>query len=350
MTTHPDPHSVSDRPLVRVRRPDELFTAVPYLLNFHPDDSLVLVTTRERGGRQLVDAAVRVDLDEVLQDPETAAAQLAERLRPEGPLDTLLLVYCEDEPPAGWLNRFLGQARRHGLVPVGGWQITGTHCRDLWPTPGRWRPRADEDSRVAAEFVVQGRAPAVSRHALLPDLSPAPDPVRSVAEQVMHRAGRASVGVRMKAAAAWQQALTAGEPLGPARCGLVHAGLGSVLLRDALLVSCLGMDQAAVRRAVTSRQAAADLFDSFFRPGAPPPDRDRLTATAALLVELVRCAPPGRRAEPLAILAWCAWWAGDGATANQYLELVQRADPRHRLSLLLEAALAGGVRPGWAAR
>lgn len=334
---------------IRVGHPEELIAAIPYLLRFTPTDSLVVIVVQDRGHGARIDACVRFDLTMVRDRPEKSVVELARRFTVR-PMEALFLVYTEDDLPPHWEGRLTTAAAGSGIQPVGSWQVGQERYRELGPGRPQWRPLTSAGARVAAEFVLQGSAPAESRPQLLPDLTPAPEPVLAAVHRVCTATRTADTGVRLRAVTVWHRALARREPLGPAHCGLVHAGLASVLLRDALLASCLGVDEAGVLRAATGRQAAADLFDRLFAPGCPPPDAARIAAAGALLAELVRCAPPGRAAEPLSVLAWCAWWTGDGASANQYLELVLEQDPRHRLGLLLAAALDHGLRPGWVPR
>src|SRR4051812_38127714 len=61
-------------PRLAVRSPADLIAAVPYLLGFHPADSVVVVALR---GRRVVFAA-RGDLPEPGSDPRPAARHLAQ--------------------------------------------------------------------------------------------------------------------------------------------------------------------------------------------------------------------------------------------------------------------------------
>lgn len=352
MTTQHESGHLTQPPRIQVGNPAELIAAVPYLLGFFPTDSLVAVTTRDRGDGDLVEACGRADLQPAIESTEEALARLAALVGRDGPVDAMFFVYTEDELPPGWERRLSAAAVMFGFRPVGAWQVDGDRYRPLASDPEPWQCLTlAEIGRVAAEFVLQGRAPAASRTQLLPDLSPAPGPVRDAVARVCSATRRPDAGVRQRAVRVWHRALAQQAPLGPARCGLVHAGLRSVLLRDALLASCVGLEEPEVLRAATSTRAAGRLFDQLLTPGsAGPPDPDRIAASSALLAELVRCAPPGGRAEPLSVLAWCAWWTGDGASANQYLDLLFQEDPGHSLGQLLDAALTGGVRPGWVPR
>src|ERR1044071_6415921 len=70
-------------PKLTLRDPADVAAAVPYLLGFHPSDSLVVIGLR--GG----DAAMvqRWDLD---HDAEGLAAAISQTLRPSGPHAVLL--------------------------------------------------------------------------------------------------------------------------------------------------------------------------------------------------------------------------------------------------------------------
>ena len=73
--------NATDRPRLTVRSPADLITAVPYLIGFHPTDSVVVVAMR---GRRIVFAA-RADLPEPGDRPgDAAGATSRRRHRPAG--------------------------------------------------------------------------------------------------------------------------------------------------------------------------------------------------------------------------------------------------------------------------
>ncbi|MFD0787811.1 DUF4192 family protein, partial [Micromonospora azadirachtae] len=63
----------TEPPRLAVRSPADLLAAVPYLLGFHPADSVVVVAMR---GRRVVFAA-RADLPDPAEDPVGPARHLA---------------------------------------------------------------------------------------------------------------------------------------------------------------------------------------------------------------------------------------------------------------------------------
>jgi hypothetical protein len=68
------------------------------------------------------------------------------------------------------------------------------------------------------------------------------------------------------------------------------------------------------------------------------------------LAHVARTAPPGRRAQALAVLSWMAWWSGAGARARLLAGRALDDEPGHRMALMLDQLLLRGVPPGWALR
>lgn len=71
----------------------------------------------------------------------------------------------------------------------------------------------------------------------------------------------------------------------------------------------------------------------------------RNDAAELLWTALVRSTPAPYRAEPAALLAVAAYLRGAGALANAALDIALRANPRHRLADLLRRALACAMSP-----
>src|SRR5687767_8355071 len=79
----------TDRPRLAVRSPADLIAAVPYLLGFHPDESVVVVAMR---GRRVVFAA-RADLPIPGADPLDPATHLAGVIARQGAEAATVLGY-----------------------------------------------------------------------------------------------------------------------------------------------------------------------------------------------------------------------------------------------------------------
>jgi Domain of unknown function (DUF4192) len=103
----------SPRARLKVRRPDELLAVVPYLVGFHPDESIVAVFIKS--GRVLLTA--RMDL------PESAGDELAEEidwLAKKHKAQALALVaYSADSLRVHrLLTRLMDQLAEHKLTDV----------------------------------------------------------------------------------------------------------------------------------------------------------------------------------------------------------------------------------------
>ncbi|MEU2224244.1 DUF4192 family protein [Streptomyces sp. NPDC018347] len=94
---------------VTLRTPAELADALPYLLGYRPEDSMVLVALHDRGGRGRFGGRARLGIPANEEDWEAAARQLARGLvtgserrgsRPEG-----MVAYVCQEPGPGELGR-----------------------------------------------------------------------------------------------------------------------------------------------------------------------------------------------------------------------------------------------------
>jgi len=75
-------------------------------------------------------------------------------------------------------------------------------------------------------------------------------------------------------------------------------------------------------------------------------EEDRHPDWVALWWHLARHARPPYRAEPLFLLAWSAWRAGDVGLARDALDAARAADPGHHPAVLLDTMLAARLGPG----
>ncbi|MFD6178960.1 MULTISPECIES: DUF4192 family protein [unclassified Isoptericola] len=395
-----EPDSPFDLPVV-LRSSRDMLAAVPYLLGFRPRECCVVVCVTGEGRIGLV---ARTSLAEAdgggaggLDGPEPDARTVARAAARVGAV-LVLVVLCTARPESAVLPRaaevlaaldeVLDPAADIETWLVGADGYRGLGCADPACCPPDGRPLGElEHGEVGAAFVVAGRAIAAS-------------------EQEAHRIARASVAVRdrvAKAAARTERgrpALQGGEPPGaatarwraealgvwrdlvrqaaadqqvatpggeialpPARLGRLAAALADVPVRDAVLLSLVpGASDAAELTAargapgpgagaesetaveVATARAIARVVDP--RVGVPP---DAAVADAARLVleQVVGAAPRRWHAAPLALLAFLAWWRGDGWLAARRVREALRQDPSHRLAALLAGVLRAAVPPGW---
>lgn len=150
---------------------------------------------------------------------------------------------------------------------------------------------------------------------------------------------------------------TGADALAPAALGRLAAALADVPVRDAVLLWCVpGHDDAA--RSTAVGEAGPDLEDATAAAiasvvdadRAAAPDADRAAAAVAVLEAVAAHAPRRLAAPALTLLAFLAWWSGDGGRAGYRLDAALAAEPGHRLARLLDAALRAGLPPGWLRR
>jgi hypothetical protein len=121
--------------------------------------------------------------------------------------------------------------------------------------------------------------------------------------------------------------------------------LGQVAVRDAIRRYRAGetvpVEHAALLTVALGQVRVRD--DAWAR--MVPEHRD---AHLRLWTDLTRLARPGYVAAPAALLAFCAWQAGDGALGNVALDRALGDNPRYSMALLLRDALDSGAPPSMA--
>jgi hypothetical protein len=335
-----------------VRDPGELLAALPYLLGFHPRDSLVVIAFDGPSGRR-VGMTQRVDLPAPAHVPQVSAAVAANVLLGR-PAAAAVLVVGGGPPPAA------PGAPAPGPAPTG-------------PVgPPSASPPARPELVEAVTTAVEGRGVPVRLRAwaagtgagaawscydacgcrgTLPDPATTPLAATVVAAGVLVHADRTDLE-RLVAPAAPEvlrrrerlltravDARARDARLGPPEqapgrtvvdAALADAAGGRLALDDGrVLALALALADPLVRDTALARCAA---------PGVAP-------GAEQLWAALARETPDPEAAEPAALLAACALLRGDGALAGIALDRAERAWPGHRLSGLLRAAWQAGMSP-----
>ncbi len=338
MTRTSPPNPPAGRPTHRLDGPADLLRAVPYLLGFHPEVSLVLVGL-DRGRLvvtarlDLLDAAepeLIVDTVDALVDGgatslvavvwdglEAAGADLPHPMTGALPWDDVIRLVAVAADAAG-----LGVVDEL-LVSDGRWWsylCAGAGC---CPSEGRLLPRAPSAFAVAA--TVAGVVALPSRADLVALLDPLPEAERRRLgpdiETAQHEVVAAVLGAgaerleRSIKRAMFAAARAAGDPgwTVPDDASLARfaVALGETALRDAVWLAV---------------------------------DHGRLDGRA-LWLELARRVPTPYDAAPLFLYGWASWRAGDGAVARAAAERAVESDPGYSAADLLLAALSRGVNP-----
>lgn len=300
---------------LRASEPADLLAVVPYLLGFHPSESVVMVFVRS--GRVLLTA--RVDLPPP-GHADDLAAELSGLARQHQVVDAVAIVYSSDPVRArrilqGLIGGVTGLSLSEAIF-VDGERWWSLLCSPpCCPTEGR--PYDVGTHRLAAEAVYAGLAVRSDRSEL-ETLVAGPD-VKDAAR--LER--------RASSLAAEIEALTAEQA-----AKLVETTVHAVLIDGAVL------DEAARLR------LAMLIIDLRLRDLAwASITRENARAQVDLWTEVVALTPSPLAAAPLCLLGLAAWVAGDGALLNCCVERVRQLHPGYSLGSLLADISARALPP-----
>jgi Domain of unknown function (DUF4192) len=318
---------------VRLHGPADLVHAIPYLLGFHPHESLVLIGL---DGRELVVTA-RIDLVDSSDAAVVTATMTA--MRRGGTCEVVAALLTER--PAGQRQRRVNDVRllfdaaaAAGcelmdvlLVSAGRWR--SLVCADPFccPPEGREIP-APEQSAVAASATFAGLVALPDRDSLAALLTPSSDTERNGLAPTL-AAEQAARERRMHAD---------GPERG--RRSDTRALFAAARRADAASVTCpvTPSDEEVVRFGVALTDIA--VRDSVWLAV----DDTRLDGRELWRVLAVRLPVP-YDAAPLFLFGWCSWRAGNGALAGIAAERAIDSDPGYSAADLLLAAVRHGIDP-----
>ncbi|MGA5465222.1 DUF4192 domain-containing protein [Mycobacterium sp. NPDC050041] len=307
----------------RLNHPGRLIAAVPAVLGFVPEQSLVLVTVHhgDLGG------VLRVDLSDGLAASIDDLARVAAAAAPDAVVAVIVDECGADCEPCNDAHRELVD-RLDAALAEHGIDLLDAHVVDRVAAGGRWHsvdgraggPVDDPSaSPLAAAAVLDGRRLYRSRAELEAVLDPEPARSEELIEMIRsraqdRRAPRPDAVLRSEI----EDTIAAARRLGDGRrpddtqMAAMACALTDPSVRDTLYALAIGQD--------------ADLAE-------------------ALWVLLSRTLPPPWRNEALVLLAFSAYARGDGPLAGVALEAALRLDPRHRMAGMLDQALRSGMRP-----
>ena len=302
MTSPMTPEPSRNHLTFAARSPEDLLAAVPVVLGFVPEHSIVMLTF---GGSQPFHA--RIDLP----DPDGMAGCIEMLLRPavhHGAARAVFVLYSDDADLAATLARRLA-------ADFGAAGIEVLEC--LRASEGRWhlplRPGSSagvaydvSDHPFRVQGILAGQVTAPSREALAARLDPDPE-----------------LGAAVAKAVRWV------EPPEPDEVGpLVDRMLAESPLVQDIAQLLLGVASVEGRDQAWSRMT-----------------RETSVAHVELWTVALRGAPASLSAQPAALLAFASWLQGHGALAWCAVERCLAADPDHRLGHLVAEVLNRAVAP-----
>ncbi|MFD4375679.1 DUF4192 domain-containing protein [Streptomyces sp. NPDC058486] len=357
---------------ITLRSPSELADALPFVLGFHPTDSVVLVALHGENGR--FGGRIRLGIPRSPGEWDSTADHLAECLvetsaRRTTPPDGIVGFLCQDPRPGETarqvherLRPFAQRLRTAcGALDIPVYEVLcisdGRHfsycCPDIRCCPPDGTPlNLGGTSVMAATAAYAGFQVRGSLREMEASFKPTGAPGETEQRAALDAAAAEIVPRVVDGAEEHGRALVRGATLAVA---------GRLLGRFAEPQSRIGKDgarrgQAAIDAEddarVDPREAAAVILGLQDRT-----TRDRLAewmegAEGAAAVRLWRVlarrcvAPYGEyAAAPLALAGWAAWSTGDEPTARVALGLALQADPEYVFARLLHQACNEGLDP-----
>lgn len=370
-TSVPSPSAPADTPVASVRDSSQLVATLPYLLGFHPTESLVVLgLVPSSTGSLRVGPCARIDLPPV----GTPAAVLWDAVHGRMARHSRHLVVAGYLPGSGGrddaasapgcalMDEVLQLARRAQMevvdavvIGAGGWWSMLSPEAGCRPT--RLQPLPDPSQvEAVTDLVLAGSAPFADREAALARVRAAPEDDRcrdvrsalaALAARTVPAPGDVEEGLR-----AWARLLGAGEE----HC--VDGGLPSVPTRDDWTARDL-VSAVAVARDKVVRDAILAWCSPGLVPGALLPqellglcrrhlgrpvrwgsaDRGRREALLERLLLVGRVVPPEHAGGSLTVAGVVAWSLGDHMIAVAALRRALAVDPGQTIARLVLPAV-----------
>jgi hypothetical protein len=323
--TPPESRSNETRATLRLRSPADLLAAVPYLLGFHPSDSIVVLALR--GSRTVFHAradappagADAAGVDELAQH----VATIVLRQRPTGALVVGYGAADRIDPVLGRTRQALERAGVHivEVVRADKGRFWSHLCTDAVCCPAEGTPFDVSSSTVAATATYAGCVALPDRAALEMSVAPLHEPAM---EAAVSRCVRDLETLGRGGSRRWRS--------------LARRALGEAFERYA--IGGRLADEELGRLAVLVKHVAAR--DEAWQKMLAGPPRDE---HVALWRDGVRRLPDRYVAAPATLLALAAWRTGDGALAWVAVDRALTAEPSYSMAQLVAQALQAGVPP-----
>ncbi|MFI1884827.1 DUF4192 domain-containing protein [Streptomyces jumonjinensis] len=356
LTGHTEDHQVT------LRGPAELADALPYMLGYHPTDSVVMVALH--GSRGRFGGRVRLGIPHSPNEWPPVARQLAQCLiegggrrgkRPDG----IVLFLCQDpadgESPRRVMERLRPFAQRlraacgaldvpvYEALCISGGRFWSYCCPDERCCPAEGNALAVSGTSVMAAAAAYA---GVQVRGSLRDMEARFEPLTSqaagdqrkaldrvaaaVVPRILDREGRRRVAEETIALAHALMARFAGAPSGPDRLAADRA--------DDLLIT--HDEAAAVILGLQDRQTRDRGAEWMEGPEAE-------TALRLWRALSRRCVGPyaEHAAAPLTLAGWVSWSVGDEPAARVALGLALSRDPEYVFARLLHQACNDGLDP-----
>ena len=311
--------------------PHDLLAAIPFLIGYHPADSLVIVSLKE----ECVGMAMRVDYPSVdATNSVEAFDALIYYLVREGAQGALVVAYVPEGRDDGLqilesISTALARAeipiRESLLITRGRWRSVLCGDQDCCPAEGNELPEI-ESSRVAVEQVAEGHPmPYGNREGMADSIAALP---------LSDEAGFATQ------VAEYHIDPESGEIQKVQRNG----ALAVLDLASRFLAGSMGRDIADDQKlSAIVLGSLSDIQVRDFALGSH--DDESIELYWRMWHYLVRIAPPGYVAPVASLLAALSYEKGEGALAQRSLDRALCDDPSYSLAGLLRRVFSAGWPP-----
>ncbi len=324
-------------PQIKATEVGDLIETVPYLMGFHPSESLVLLGFLPASAPRIreVSVTVRIDLPAAGLD-DWLLAPLIEALTSSGTAAVVAMAFTEapvGDPRVspvlmGLTSALVEELAGTGVQLLDVLAINGTSwwsmcCREPRCCPAQGKPRLLETSKVAVNATYAGLVALPDRQALAATLDGRPPDVRAVLEPALAAAeDRVTQAVLRNGLTRFQRE----EFL-----ALLDAATGAVPKQP------LSDEQLARFGVALTDGEIRDLVWMAI-------DSHRLQATE-FLAELHSRLPSPYDAGPLFLFGWDRWRSGNGTLAAMAAERALESDPEYSAAELLLGAVSYGMDP-----
>jgi hypothetical protein len=290
----------------------EFLAAVPYLLGFHPTDSVVVVALKDRR----VLCAARAGCD----DPVDHTAEVLVR---QGAEAAAVIGYGEYERVTPAVQRLSAVLTSRNVAVVDEFRVTGGRywsyrCTDPDCCPPDGTPCRSEESVAAAQATYDGQVLLPDRDALVARLAPVTGDEQAAMSAATERA-------RIRLAEALPHGIRR-TGRAAVRTAEVRYRSGGRLTDDEVAWLGMVLVETKIRDYAWMRTAGEDW-------------------RIELWTDVTRRVDPLYVPAPAALLGFAAWRRGQGALANAALDRALSAVPYYPMALLIGQILQEGVPP-----
>lgn len=327
------PLTRGNQPRVRLENPHDILATIPFLIGYHPTDSIVVIGMRE----QRITFTARDDLpaDGPGSDPDQVA-YLVEVLLRQGCGRLMVIGYGSDQRVTPTVRALLDSYDAAGVRVIEALRADGHRywsylCTNPRCCPTQGTPYDTATSEVAAAWTLAGRVARRDRAEYEAQIRP----VTGTARESMRRATEQ----------AHQRLIdTVGSAQDEEEMEAALLNAGNLAIAEALDRQLRGVpptdDEAAWLAVLLQSIPIRDIAWSLIRGcGAA------LFHHRALWQEVLHRAEPELVPAPASLFAFAAWRCGDGGIAKLALERALDVDPHYRMAGMLREAIALGIPP-----